>query len=222
MFGYVCMRLLETQPRRYDAGIEWLTLGAARWARRQIVARCVREGDALLDIGTGTGTLALMAAERGAHVVGLDQSAAMLAVAEEKRNRHPAGQRVELVEAGVAELDVALAGRSFDAVAASLLFSELSEDEQGHALSQCHKLLVPGGLLAIADETRPPAALRRLVCRLVRAPLVVVTFALTQTTTRPVVGLEAKARAAGFRIEEAERRNLGSFLLLTARKGTES
>jgi len=222
VFSFIYMKVLESQPRRYDTGIAWLSLGAAERSRCAIVERVVRPGDRVLDVGTGTGSLALLAAGRGAEVAGIDASRAMLAVAEDKRARHPSGGRVRFIEAGVAEMDTALAGETFDVVTASLVFSELSEDEQHYALRQAHERLKPGGRLAIADETRPRGILKRVVYALVRLPLALVTFAITQTGTRPVLGLEEKVLRAGYAIESVERRNLGSFLILYARKkGTE-
>jgi hypothetical protein len=52
----------------------------------------------------------------------------------------------------------------------------------------------------------------------VRIPLLIVTFALTQTTTRPVDGLPELVSKAGFRIGLAERSSLDSFLYLIAIK----
>jgi demethylmenaquinone methyltransferase/2-methoxy-6-polyprenyl-1,4-benzoquinol methylase len=219
MLSYVYMKILETRPRRYDRGIAWLSLGQADRIRREIAERWVEPGDRVLDIGTGTGTLALMAAARGADVVGIDVSAPMLAEAQRKRERSPVGKRVRFVEAGVAELDTALGGETFDLVTASLVFSELSPDEQRYALRQAAGLLREGGRLVIVDETKPEGAGRRAIYRLVRAPLALVTFSLTQTSTRAVDGLEEMVLDAGFEIVEADRRSLTSLLVLCARKG---
>jgi hypothetical protein len=52
----------------------------------------------------------------------------------------------------------------------------------------------------------------------VRLPLLVATFALTQTTTRPVDGLPELLSEAGFRVEKEERTALGSLLYLLAAK----
>jgi len=218
VLSYVYMKILESRPRRYDAGIAWLSLGQADRVKREIVERYVRDGTRLLDIGAGTGTLAFMAAARGAEVTGIDVSAPMLAEAERKRSASPAGDRVTLVEAGVAEMDAALAGRTFDVVTASLVFSELSGDEQRYALAQVESLLAPGGRLVIVDETKPSGAARRALYHLVRLPLALVTFSLTQTSTRAVEGLEEKVREAGFEIEEVQRRSMGSLVVLAARK----
>lgn len=218
MFSFIYMKILESQPRRYDRGISWMTFGTADRSRERIADWVAKAGRRILDMGTGTGTLALMEAVRGAEVIGVDPSAAMLEVAEKKRGEYPGGERARFLEAGVAELDSALAGEHFDAVSASLLFSELSEDEQCYALRQAFNFLWPGGLLAIMDEMRPVDPWKRLLYQLCRLPLALLTFALTQTSTRPVSGLESKVREAGFVIEKVEMRNLDSLLLLYATK----
>ena len=65
----------------------------------------------LLDIGTGTGRMAEIFAERAEHIVALDKSLAMLRVARAKLQNLPA-QRVELVQGDFGSLPFAAA--SFD------------------------------------------------------------------------------------------------------------
>ncbi|RME00447.1 MAG: methyltransferase domain-containing protein [Deltaproteobacteria bacterium] len=221
MFSFIYMKILESQPHRYDRGIAWLSLGAADRGRERMIASAVEPGDRVLDLGTGTGTLALLAAKVAEEVVGIDASAAMLRVAEEKRQADPNGGKVAFREAGVAELDTLFAEERFEVVTASLLFSELSEDEQRYTLRQAYRLLVFGGRLVIADETMPKGALRRFLYEIFRLPLALVTFLLTQTSTRPVIGIEEKVEEAGFSIASVERYNLGSYFILQARKETQ-
>ena len=218
MFSYIYMKILESKPGRYDRGISWLSFGRADKQKKEIADRAVRAGDKVLDIGAGTGTLALLCAERDAEVIGMDASAAMLAVAEQKRKAHPKGGQVHFVEAGVAEMDTAFEQGAFDVATASLVFSELSEDEQRYALAQAHRVLKSEGRLVVADETRPQGFFRRILYHLVRFPLALITFLFTQTTTRPVTDLEKKVSEAGFDIEKVERRNLRSFFILYATK----
>ena len=79
-------------------------------------------------------------------------------------------------------------------------------------------MLKPGGRLALADEVRPRSLWKRILHGAIRLPVAVLTFVLTQTTTRAVEGLEDRVREAGFRIETAERSRLESFLYLVALK----
>jgi ubiquinone/menaquinone biosynthesis C-methylase UbiE len=217
MLSYIYMKILESQPRRYDRGVDWLSLGRAGEIRRRIVKDHVGEGTRVLEIGTGTGALALLAARKGARVLGFDISAPMLEVARARVREAGLGERIELREMGVAGMD-ALPGESFDLVTAVLVFSELTPEERSYALRQAMRVLRPGGRLVIADEALPRKPLSRALYHAVRFPLKVLTFALTQTATHPAEGLEQATAAEGFKVVESERSSLDAFLYTTALK----
>jgi ubiquinone/menaquinone biosynthesis C-methylase UbiE len=217
MSSYVYMKILESQPKRYDRGVGLMSLGAANRCRRRLVAENVGPGARVLDIGCGTGALAVLAAQAGAEVLGFDVSPALLEVARDKVDDAGLAQRVQLEERGVSSME-SLANDRFDLVTATLVFSELSPDERAYALRHAHRVLRAGGRLALVDEARPRTLARRLAHGAVRIPLLVVTFLLTQSTTRPVRGLSRLVSEAGFRIESEERRSLDSLLYVVARK----
>ena len=214
------MKILESQPRRYDRGIALLSFGRSEKVKRRLVEENVKPGDHVLEIGCGTGTAAVLAARAGARVTGFDVSAPMLTVAREKVAARGLGDSVELIEMGVSGMD-GFPDTGFDVVLSTLVFSELSPDEQSYALDHSFRVLKPGGRLAVADEVRPATFGKRLTYDIIRIPLLVLTFALTQTSTRAVEGLPDLIRRAGFRIESEERTALGSFLYLVARKEVE-
>lgn len=217
MASYVFMKILESQPHRYDRGISWLSLGQAdRWKRR-IVDQLVKPESRVLDIGCGTGTLAILAAQRGASVTAFDASEAMLEVAKQRVVALNLGDSIQLQQMGIAGMD-AFADATFDSVISTLVFSELSRDERAYALHHAHRVLKPGGRLVIADEVRPTSRARRFIYRMIRIPLVIITFLVTQTTTRPVTGLEKLVSEAGFRPLFTERNRWQSFLYLVAVK----
>jgi len=215
MSSYIYMKILESQPQRYDAGISWLSFGQAPKIKQRIVDELIGPGTRILEIGCGTGTLAVMAAKKGAYVTGFDVSAGMLDVAREKVRTEGLDSVVELKETGVSGMEHFEEG-SFDLVASTLVFSELSPDEQRYALKHARRALKPGGKIAIADEVKPRSLKNRLLHSLVRLPMLIVTFMLTQTTTRAVEGLEEMVKAAGFKIENIERSSFDSFLYLVA------
>ncbi len=217
MSSYVYMKILESQPRRYDRGLAMLSLGHADRVKERLVAENVRLRDRVLEVGCGTGTVAVLAARAGAAVTAFDVSAAMLEVAREKVAVEGLGDRVELEETSISGMDH-YPDESFDVVISTLVFSELSPDEQGYVLDHAYRILGSGGRLALADEARPRTVWMRLLHGLLRVPLLVLTFALTQTSTRAVRGLAARVRRAGFIVETEERTALDSFLYLVAVK----
>ncbi|MFQ5421808.1 MAG: methyltransferase domain-containing protein, partial [Anaerolineae bacterium] len=84
----VFMKWLETTPGNYDRGIQLLTLGRLQPLKERIAADYIPVGAGtaprVLEIGCGTGTLAVLMAGRGAHVTGIDLSPIMLAEAAGK------------------------------------------------------------------------------------------------------------------------------------------
>jgi demethylmenaquinone methyltransferase/2-methoxy-6-polyprenyl-1,4-benzoquinol methylase len=217
MFSYIWMRILETQPRRYDLGIAMLSLGASERMKNRLVTENVHAGERVVEIGCGTGTMAILAAARGARVLGFDISQPMLERAREKIDAAGLSEQVELIEMGISGMDE-LADGEIDLVMSTLVFSELSHDERVYTLRHAHRILKHGGRLAIADEAVPRSPFKRLLYLALRLPLLLVTFAVTQTTTRAVDGLTEHVSRAGFRVESEVRTRLDSFLYLTAVK----
>lgn len=211
------MKILESQPRRYDRGISWLSFGQLGKIQRRLVEENGLRGFQVLEIGVGTGTMALLAADVGAHITGFDVSGAMLDIAREKIRNAGRENAVELLELGVSGMD-RFADESFDLVMSTLVFSELSHDERKYALHHAFRVLKPGGHLAVADEVRPGSVAKRFLHAAVRIPLLAITFMLTQTTTKAIENLEAEVAGACFNIVASERSALDSFLYLVAEK----
>ncbi len=210
------MRVLESAPSRYDWGISLLTLGQQERAYDRLAAH-VEPGWRVLDLGTGTGALALRAAARGADVTAIDVNPAMLAIARQKAETAGLADRTTWREMGAAELDT-LPDDAFDAVCSGMCFSELTPDERRYTLRHTRRLLRPGGLLLLADEIRPPGLWQRLLHAALRAPLAAITWLLTQTTTHAVPDLPGLVEAAGFEIIELRTALLGSWAEVTARQ----
>jgi SAM-dependent methyltransferase len=110
-----------------------------------LAAASVGVGTRVLDVATGPGWVAAEAAERGASVVGVDVSRAMIARA---RSAHPG---LDFRWADAHELPFADA--SFDAVLGNLVVMHLSRPER--AMAEFARVLRPGGRLALTAWADP-------------------------------------------------------------------
>lgn len=207
------MRVLESAPRRYDLGMRLLSLGHIEKVYAH-VARLAR-GPEVLDLGCGTGNLTVRLASRGLRVTGVDLSPEMLELA---RRKATAGPPPRWVQTSAVELVDNFRRESFDTICCVLLLSELSAGERREVLRQCRILLRAGGQLIVADEVRASTFGRRALCSLLRLPLAIVTYALTQLTTRPVADLEGNLAGAGFAILTRRSNRMGNFVILEAGK----
>jgi ubiquinone/menaquinone biosynthesis C-methylase UbiE len=219
MSTYVLMRILESAPSRYDRAIRILTLGRLDEAYDRLVSR-IQKGHRVLDLGCGTGALTLRAAEKGAHVKGIDVNPQMLEIAQRRANEAGLAQNVEWCEMGVAELG-SEGSDSYDVVISGLCFSELTEDELTYALKQARRILRPGGLLLVADEVQPKSIAKRALIWLTRFPLVVITYLIAQTTTSAVPHLPQRVGEAGFHVESMRLSQMDSFIESVAIKPDE-
>ncbi len=215
--SYVYMKVLESAPERYERGMRLLTLGRIERVRNDIAAR-LRPGIRVLDLGCGTGALAVQLARKGCWVTGVDISLPMLARAGRRVRQAGLEGRVTLRQLGAVNLDTAFEDGVFEAVVSTLVFSELSDDEIAYTLAECRRVLKSGGQLLIADEVLPGSVLGRIVTFLSRLPFVLAAFVLTQNTTHRVAGLGNRVEEAGFRILDIGSYLAGTLQLLTAEK----
>ncbi|MFO7979434.1 MAG: corrinoid protein-associated methyltransferase CpaM [Candidatus Aminicenantes bacterium] len=210
------MKILESAPKRYDRGIRILTLGKLNKAYDRLVSP-IKKGQRVLDMGCGTGALTFKAAQKGAYVKGIDINPQMLEQAQKKAGAMGLEKQTEFEEKGVTELDEELTA-VYDAVTSSLCFSELSEDEIHFALKQIKRILKQEGFLLIADEVLPSNVFRRIIHWVIKAPLLVITYVLTQTSTKAVKDLPRQIEESGFKIEKIKFNKLQDFMEVRARK----
>jgi len=171
----------------------------------------------IADIGCGTGALTLRAAQKGASVKGIDVNVQMIEIAQKRAIKMKVAQNVEFCEMGVAELD-SEKSENYDIVMSGLCFSELSEDELIYALKEVKRILKPKGLLLVADEARPDSLSKKMLNWLIKFPLVIITYILTQTTTKAVENLPETTEKAGFLIESVGLNKIGNFIELIGKK----
>jgi demethylmenaquinone methyltransferase/2-methoxy-6-polyprenyl-1,4-benzoquinol methylase len=221
MSSYVFMRVLESSARRYDRGIRLLSHGRIDEVYESLAVMVARPGIRILDVGCGTGGVAVACAVRGAEVVGIDRNADMLEVARSKTLPFGAKGTVEWLQLSAAEIEDRFEPSSFDAITACLVFSELSPDERAYTLAICQTRLRPGGDLVLADEVVPASAARRFLHHLGRMPIAALTYLLTQTTTRAVRGLAEAVRAAGY-VDVDEQLPWADFAIVRGRRPLEA
>lgn len=219
MTNYVFMKVLESSAERYDAGINLLSLGESEKVKAQIVQNYITVGDRVLEIGCGTGTLAILCAEKITSVTAFDISSDMLEIARKKIEGRDLGDKIQLKQMGATEMDKAFDDETFDKIVSTLVFSELYSDEQRYVLEESYRVLRLGGLIIVADEIRPKSLAKRILHSLVRIPLVAITYVLTQTSTRPVRDMEGLLTGAGFHVIYRRESRRGFFGLYVARKG---
>jgi ubiquinone/menaquinone biosynthesis C-methylase UbiE len=107
----------------------------------------------VLDVGTGSGQVAMVLAGLGHRVTGIDLSAGMLERARRHAATVPNGPAFRLGDAVSPEFPAA----SFDAVTSRYLMWTLREPET--AVANWARLLRPGGTVAVVDSTWFPDGL---------------------------------------------------------------
>lgn len=156
--------LFRGLPARYDELSAALSFWQdPRWRRALVSEIAPAPGQRILDVATGTGMVAaeLLAREPACTVVGLDQSAEMLARARARFDAGPDSGRVELV-AGEAE-SLPFADASFDALTFTYLLRYV--DDPPATMRELARVLKPGGRIASLEFGVPPRRVPRLAWR---------------------------------------------------------
>ena len=138
----------DQYAEQYDAG--FMGKGSARFYRDLICELEIRDGDAVLDVGCGTGTiLECIGKSKKIHGYGLDVSESMIAVAREKNPDY------SFVTGDSALLPYA--DESMDVIMACMAYHHFPEQEKFR--HEAWRVLKPGGSLYICDP-RFPAPVR--------------------------------------------------------------
>lgn len=140
----------------------WARLAESK-ARRAVLARSrVRDGEAVLEVATGTGVqlVALARANPSGQVVGVELADGMLAQTRRRLRSGGLSGRVALERADARILP--FADTSFDLVVCCYLLDLLPRDDIPVVLSELKRVLRPGGRLVLADMTIAERATHRL------------------------------------------------------------
>jgi len=181
--------------------------GGESLTRRTVAAMKLPQRASIADLGCGTGTSAiLLASQLNLQVSAVDISAANIARAAERAES--AGLAIRLAQADVHDLP--FSDREFDAALAECTFSLFSD--QARALAEIHRILKPGGQLAITDMATSgplPGDMADVL-----APWTCLADATDQET------YIEKFKAAGFSVQEIadESESLNQMILVLKRK----
>lgn len=133
-------------------------LGVPAAHRRLVDQASIGPGHRVLEIGCGTGNLALLVKRLhpGTEVVGLDPDPKALGRARRKAGREALAVRLDR---GFAE-ELPYPDASFDRVLSAFMFHHLGPEAKGKALREVRRVLKPGGsvhLLDVGSGTGRPA-----------------------------------------------------------------
>jgi len=152
--------------RRYDFQHALITFSSDQRGRRILVENAVKEGDNVLDCGSGTGSTGIMAARklgRSGKVTFFDLSEDMLSVAKEKVAHENLQERVTFQTGDMVHLP--FDDNTFDVVLSTYSLCPLYDPVKG-AL-ELYRVTKPGGMLGISHSTEPKTAIVKHLADLV-------------------------------------------------------
>lgn len=173
----------------------------------------IQDGDHILDVGCGSGTLMLMIKKvhPEATVWGLDADKEIIRRAKDKASK----ERLPLFFHRQSATEMDYPDATFNRVVSSLFFHHLRREDKIKTLKECHRVLRAGGAIHIADWGRPHDVLMRLAFFLVQA------LDGFETTADNVEGsLPAMLEEAGFKSVEEVLRYRTIFGTLALYSGT--
>jgi ubiquinone/menaquinone biosynthesis C-methylase UbiE len=137
-------------PHLYDLGVDLLGRRGKRLRVMFADDLQLQPGARVLDVGCGTGRLAMMFAERvapGGSVDGIDAAVEMIKRAQGRARKRgvPASFQVAYAQ------QLPFADAAFDAVACTLALHHVAEDDQQTAVREMYRVLKPSGRLLIAE-----------------------------------------------------------------------
>jgi ubiquinone/menaquinone biosynthesis C-methylase UbiE len=137
--------------RGYDLLVSTITLGfEGRFREKQLKLARLQPGERVLDVGCGTGTLAIAAKKHvgpSGTVTGVDPAAEMIerAIAKARRSGADVAFRTAAAE------DLPYANGTFDVVLSSLMLHHLPSEIRRAGVKEMRRVLKPGGRLLAID-----------------------------------------------------------------------
>ncbi|MGB7843228.1 MAG: bifunctional demethylmenaquinone methyltransferase/2-methoxy-6-polyprenyl-1,4-benzoquinol methylase UbiE [Salinimicrobium sp.] len=146
-------KMFDTISDNYDGLNRVISFGIdVKWRKKLIKMVAQTNPDAVLDIATGTGDLAISLVDTGAtEVIGLDLSEGMLSVGRKKIKEKNLQDKIQMVQ-GDSE-DLPFENDHFDAITVAFGVRNFENLEKG--LSEIHRVLKPGGIFAVLETSVP-------------------------------------------------------------------
>ena len=146
-------QMFDNISGNYDGLNRVISFGIdVKWRKKVIELVKATAPQAVLDIATGTGDLAISMAETDAsRIVGLDISEGMLNVGRKKINEKGLTERIEMIQANSEALP--FENNSFDAITVAFGIRNFENLEKG--LSEILRVLKPGGIFVILETSVP-------------------------------------------------------------------
>ena len=170
--------------------------GGDRVRRTLIEQAAIRPGQRVLDVGCGTGSLAVMIARQhpGASVVAIDPDARALARARRKASRAGASVRFDQ---GFADA-LSYPDGAFDRVLSSFVYHHVPDGEKPGMLREIRRVLAPGGRMCLLDFAGSDAGGEGSLARRLHSSRLLADNAEQRMVARlRQAGFEGVRRAAG-------------------------